>query len=669
MIFKKSFFVEVILLVLISTPFISYASSENSQPSKNESHFKNPTKDEREKVVNAIVSHFDKVICQNFVKNIVELTDQYSINQITELMVAIINGTEEKGLSKSNCLENLREIVSEIGTVQMQQQKLDQLEEIVSKTRHELEWLTDEDFVLSPPLSAEERCKIIKEVLCVHHKTASEQMVQLIVEENAYCNESSLRNWVTKLAIESNLDSIDEDRYVENPTPEERLFAVKEVLSLADVVAPKNLLADIVALTDQYSIPMVTKLAKKMVKRSKSNSLDEKSCIEVLKQAIDLLDDEEETKKLKLAQIEEITLKYASQSDTNPEVVGTNQNKKKHPLLDDIFHPDKSIFIETAKQLKSGKFRDGFLRGILLYGPPGVGKNEMIRAIVNESGCRIFSTTASELVNKYQGSGAGGIKEIFDQARAVEPTKGVIILIDELQSAAPLTTNKNVPLAHTRSGQDFDNVFTQLWVEFDRCVNDNNNIMIMATCNQFDRIDERIRGRFNCVKFSYPDKKGTYEILKKKSSYLGISLSESELQEYTEKMKNLNGRELDKFIKNASQKVLAGKSKSEALALTARELSIAKSNARSKDEQEKGWLRTIWDGSVKTSKWVAKVALESAIRSYFGRAFDGPKESSSSSESAFDDSPSNDLSASLRRNQAFFEESLKRVNENRQKNK
>ncbi len=303
MVFRKSTFTTIILLILISTPFISCSSLDS---------FKNPTKDERKRVINSIVSHFDKIICQNFVKNIVELTDQYSVGQITELMVAIINGTEEKGLSKSNCLENLREIVSEIGTVQMQQQKLDQLEEIVYKTKHELEWLTDEDFVLSPPLSAEERCKIIKEVLYAYHKTASDQIVQLIAEENAYRSEFSLRNWVAKLIKESELELIVEDMYFERPTAKERFVAIEEILSLVGGVAPKDLIIDIVALTDQYSLDTIKELVKRMIKKSKTNSLDPNNCIEVLKEAIDFWDVEELTQKIKLAQIEELTLKYAS---------------------------------------------------------------------------------------------------------------------------------------------------------------------------------------------------------------------------------------------------------------------------------------------------------------------------------------------------------------------
>ena len=48
----------------------------------------------------------------------------------------------------------------------------------------------------------------------------------------------------------------------------------------------------------------------------------------------------------------------------------------------------------------------------------------------------------SGLVSKYQGSGAGTIKSIFDQARAVESGKGVIVLVDELQSLTPVTRDK-----------------------------------------------------------------------------------------------------------------------------------------------------------------------------------------------------------------------------------
>jgi SpoVK/Ycf46/Vps4 family AAA+-type ATPase len=553
------------------------------------------------------------------------------------------------------------------------QKELEQVEEIADEFRFISDWISEEDLVPSsevfPSLSAEERYNIIKEILYKHKKTASDQIIQSIVKKTTNFNECNLKNLVIKIAKTSKLKSITENRYFESPTPKERFATIKEALSLADIPVPENLIIDIVELTDQYSLHTVKKLVRTMIKKSKRGSLDPGSCITTLRKAIDLLDDEEEAKNLKLTQIEEIALKYTpQQASSNVETIAVNQNIKKYPLLKDIFHPDKLIFIEAAKQLKAGKFRNTFLRGILIYGPPGVGKDAIVKAMVNESGCQIFSITASELVNKYQGSGAGGIKKIFDQARSIEPNKGVIVLIDELQSVAPVTTDKNVPIAHTRSGQDFDNVFTQFWAEFDRCINDenNNNLLLMATCNQFNRIDERIRERFNCIEFSYPDKKGTYEILKNKSQYYGISLSESDLQKYTEKMKNLSGRDLDKFIKNTSEKIRSGKNNSEALEFSAKEQETAKNNAKIKKPSKKSWPRKIWDGSVGAGKWVAKRTVEAVVNNYFRSFFGKSLENSSSNYEVSDDVLRVDTDSNLNHSREFLRGLIKKSKDREQ---
>ncbi len=263
-----------------------------------------------------------------------------------------------------------------------------------------------------------------------------------------------------------------------------------------------------------------------------------------------------------------VSVKGSNSPDSDPlRLVGqqkktiSKSQRTQHPLVKDVYHPDPTIFSEIAKQLKAGKFYEDFLRGILLYGPPGVGKNEMIKAIVNESGCRIFIAKASSVVSGHQGSGAEAIESIFDQARAVERGKGVIVLVDELQSLTPVTSDKNVPPAYNNSGLDHANALTQLWLEYDE---EHDNIMIIATCNQFDRIDERIRGRFNCIKFPYPDEPGTIEILKNKSKHYGIPLSKSELKEYVKRMKGLSGRDLTKFIREAKKYTGRGKKKKEA---------------------------------------------------------------------------------------------------------
>jgi len=259
-------------------------------------------------------------------------------------------------------------------------------------------------------------------------------------------------------------------------------------------------------------------------------------------------------------------------------------------MIKDIFHPGKAIFVEIAKQLRKGKLPEYLPKGILLYGPSGTGKNAMIEALVNESGCLIFSIGATELVTNIQGSGSSSTKEIFVRARRANPNRGVIILINELQSITPVTTDQSTPLAHTRSGQEYDNALTQLCIEYDQCSN-NDNILIAVTCNEFFRINERIRSRFECIKFPCPDENGIYEILKNKSEYFGILLSYEEIERYVEKLNGLSGRDITHFVQNAKREISLGKTKEEALALAMQHQIRAARDARENSNRRFNQLR------------------------------------------------------------------------------
>jgi AAA+ superfamily predicted ATPase len=238
----------------------------------------------------------------------------------------------------------------------------------------------------------------------------------------------------------------------------------------------------------------------------------------------------------------------------------------KYPLIKDVVHPDKPLFFEIAKRLKAGKFEKVFRRGMLFYGPPGVGKDEMIKAIVNESECLIFTRDGSQLVSGLQGSGAQAIASIFNKARKVDPSKGVVVLIDELQGITPVTSDKNIKPAFKNDGLEHENSLTQLWLEFDKCSKEEHaNIMIIATCNQFDRIDKCIRDRFMCIEFSNPNDKDAYEILKNKAQYYNVPLTEAELKKYIKNMKGLSGRDLTTFIQDTGVNISKGLSKEKAL--------------------------------------------------------------------------------------------------------
>jgi ATP-dependent metalloprotease len=72
-------------------------------------------------------------------------------------------------------------------------------------------------------------------------------------------------------------------------------------------------------------------------------------------------------------------------------------------------------------------------KGILLTGPPGVGKTMLAKALANEAKCNFISRSGSEFEEIFVGVGAKRIKKLFEEAQQKQPC---IIFIDEFDAIA-----------------------------------------------------------------------------------------------------------------------------------------------------------------------------------------------------------------------------------------
>ncbi len=289
-----------------------YSGSENQQNGPNDEAFfpRVTTEDERDEFLRIFLFDYKKFATQNLIKDIVELTNKYTFDQLERIFTDIIIASKGNSLERPICLKILKEAINRIDTDQMRQQKLKRLKVLSLRPRipeEDLAPMPLPNFLLDFP-TADERLRIIKEILLEHNKSASEPLIQEVVEHTEYLEMSVFRNGVITMVKEFNLSSLEQERYLERPTSDERLEAVKEILLLAEKSAPESLIQDIAKLTECYDIRTVRKLVKSMVKESKTDSLDRNSCIAILRKAINLLD-EDEIKEFKLAQIKTITTK------------------------------------------------------------------------------------------------------------------------------------------------------------------------------------------------------------------------------------------------------------------------------------------------------------------------------------------------------------------------
>ncbi len=87
-------------------------------------------------------------------------------------------------------------------------------------------------------------------------------------------------------------------------------------------------------------------------------------------------------------------------------------------------------------------------KGILLVGPPGVGKTLLARALANEANCNFISKSGSEFEEIFVGVGAKRIENLFNQAASKQPS---IIFIDEFDAIAG---KRNLDNPHLRDAMN-----------------------------------------------------------------------------------------------------------------------------------------------------------------------------------------------------------------------
>lgn len=146
--------------------------------------------------------------------------------------------------------------------------------------------------------------------------------------------------------------------------------------------------------------------------------------------------------------------------------------------------------------------------GILLCGPPGVGKTLLAKAVAGEAGVNFFSISASQFVEIYVGVGASRVRALYQEARENAPS---VVFIDELDAVG-----RERGLIKGSGGQERDATLNQLLVCLDGFEGRGNVITIAAT-NRPDILDPALvrPGRFDRkIYIPKPGLIGRIEILK-----------------------------------------------------------------------------------------------------------------------------------------------------------
>lgn len=147
-------------------------------------------------------------------------------------------------------------------------------------------------------------------------------------------------------------------------------------------------------------------------------------------------------------------------------------------------------------------------KGILLTGPPGVGKTYLARAIAGEAGVPFFHISGSDFVEMFVGVGAARVRDLFETAKAHRPS---LIFVDEID-AVGRQRGAGLGGGHDEREQTLN----QLLVEMDG-FDPNSGVILIAATNRPDVLDPALLrpGRFDRqIVVDAPDAVGRGAILR-----------------------------------------------------------------------------------------------------------------------------------------------------------
>lgn len=174
--------------------------------------------------------------------------------------------------------------------------------------------------------------------------------------------------------------------------------------------------------------------------------------------------------------------------------------------------------------------------GILLYGPPGVGKTQLAKAVATETNSTFFSLSSADIVSKWLGDSEKVIKQLFTQAREKAPS---VIFLDEVDS-----------LCSTRGPMENDSikrVKTEL-MQQTQGIKPTDNVLLLGATNVPWDIDPAMRRRFEKrIYIPLPDADCREGLIR---LYLGeVKLGEEEYQELVVLSEGFSGADISIAIR------------------------------------------------------------------------------------------------------------------------
>lgn len=204
-------------------------------------------------------------------------------------------------------------------------------------------------------------------------------------------------------------------------------------------------------------------------------------------------------------------------------------------------------FLKNPKKYKD--FGIKMPKGVLMVGPPGVGKTLIAKAVAGEASVPFFYQSGASFVEIYVGMGAKRVRELFSRAKMMSPS---IIFIDEIDAVGKARGEI--------SNVERDNTLNQLLTQMDG-FEDNSGVIVIAATNKIELMDPALlrSGRFDRRVFlSLPDLKDRLKILE---IYMSDKKHKADLSVIAKATVGFSGAALETLVNEAAINALRREAK------------------------------------------------------------------------------------------------------------